>query len=226
MPRSPAPGTPACARSGCWRARHCPEKACAVITLPPSLPAQAFALPGHTAAGRVSLAGQRTDRPGNDVPGSEPSPAQARTGYGCPIPRDEPAEPLSEPCAPIANATGCPACISMHCSHARRRPVMPRRALAVCPGVQSALNGRRCIAGWALGWGSRALLGKWRAGRHGRLPAAHEAQLTALELAAFQRPARRRSATGSLRGASLIAGLRRCRGTRKPACAAAVCGHK
>src|SRR6185503_3781140 len=28
-----------------------PEKACAVITLPPSLPAQAFALPGHTAAG-------------------------------------------------------------------------------------------------------------------------------------------------------------------------------
>src|SRR6266700_1931772 len=71
---------------------------CAVITLPPSLPAQAFALPGHTAAGRVSLAGQRTDRPGNDVPGSEPSSAQARTGYGCPIPRDEPAEPLSEPC--------------------------------------------------------------------------------------------------------------------------------
>ena len=63
-----------------------PEKACAVITLPPSLPTQAFALPGHTAAGRVSLAGQRTDRPGNDVPGSEPSPAQARTGYGCPIP--------------------------------------------------------------------------------------------------------------------------------------------
>src|SRR6266571_2402728 len=59
---------------------------CAVITLPPSLPAQAFALPGHTAAGRVSLAGQRTDRPGNDVPGSEPSPAQARTGYGCPFP--------------------------------------------------------------------------------------------------------------------------------------------
>ena len=28
----------------------------------------------------------RADRPGKDVPGSEPSPAQARTGYGCPIP--------------------------------------------------------------------------------------------------------------------------------------------
>jgi len=39
------------------------------------------------------------------------------------------------------------------------------------------------------------------AGRYGRLPAAHEALLTALELAAFQRPARRRPATGSLRGA-------------------------
>ena len=121
----PPPGIPACVRSGCWRVRHCPEKACAVITLPPSLPAQAFAPLGHTAAGRVSLAGQRTDRPGNDAPGSEPSPAQARTDHGCPIPRDEPAEPPSEPCAPIANATGCPACISMHCSRVRKCALMP-----------------------------------------------------------------------------------------------------
>jgi hypothetical protein len=83
------------------------------------------------ASGRVSLAGQRTDRPGNDVPGTEPSPAQARTGYGCPIPRDEPAEPLSEPCAPIANATGCPACISMHCSRVRKCALMPRVALQI-----------------------------------------------------------------------------------------------
>jgi len=55
----PPPGIPASVRSRCWRVRHCPEKACAVITLPPSLPAQAFALPGHTAAGRVILAGRR-----------------------------------------------------------------------------------------------------------------------------------------------------------------------
>src|SRR3954454_7715687 len=46
----PPPGLP---RSGCWRVRHCPEKTRAVITLPPSLPAQAFALPGHMAAGRM-----------------------------------------------------------------------------------------------------------------------------------------------------------------------------
>ena len=102
------------------------RKAGAVITLPPSLPAPASALPGHPPTGRGSLVGQRTDRPDNDVPGSEPSPAQARTGHGWPIPRDEPAGPLSEPCAPIANATGCPACISMHCSRARKCALMPR----------------------------------------------------------------------------------------------------
>jgi hypothetical protein len=86
VPRSPAPGIPAWARSGCWRVRHCPEKACAVITLPPSLPAQAFALPGHTAAGRVSLAGQHTDRPGNDVPGSEPSQPKPEPVMAVPFP--------------------------------------------------------------------------------------------------------------------------------------------
>ena len=80
----PPPGIPAC-----WRGCHVPctarRKPARSSRFPPSLPAQAFALPGHTAAGRVSLASQRTDRPGNDEPGSEPSSAQARTGYGCPI---------------------------------------------------------------------------------------------------------------------------------------------
>lgn len=63
--------------------------------------------------------------PGKDVPASEPSPAQARTGYGCPIPRDEPAEPLSEPCAPIAKATGCPACIPQPVAQRARGPTRP-----------------------------------------------------------------------------------------------------
>ena len=42
------------------------------------------------------------------------------------------------------------------------------------------------------------MLGKWRAGRHGRLSAAHEARLAALELAALQRstPAGDRIALG------------------------------
>jgi hypothetical protein len=78
--RSLAPVIPACVRSGCWRVRHCPEKACAVITLPPSLPAQAFALLDHTAAGRVSLASQHTDGPGNDVQAAnhpQPEPVMA-----------------------------------------------------------------------------------------------------------------------------------------------------
>ena len=131
------------------RALHCPEKACAVITLPPSLPAQAFALPGHTAAGRVSLAGQRTDRPGNDVPGSEPSSAQARTGYGCPIPRDEPG-PLSEPCAgaPIAKRDRLPSlyiyalqpCAETSCHAADR---VFRTAMALAP-LSDVNAGRVC----------------------------------------------------------------------------------
>ena len=77
------------------------------------------------------------------------------------------------------------------------------RSVLAC---QSVVNGRRCIAGWRwAGFACSCWVSGGRGG-HGRLPAAHEAQLTALELAAFQRPARRRQATGSLRGARLIAG--------------------
>ena len=120
-----------------------------------------------TASGRVSLAGQRTDRPGNDVPGSEPSPAQARTGYGCPIPRDEPAEPLSKPCVPIANATGCPACISMHYSRARKCALMPHIArpcprfgetTAVVPGARAG-RGSWIHGGGGCGRCSTGLIG-------------------------------------------------------------------
>ena len=42
--------------------------------------------------------------------------------------RDEPAELLSKPCAPIANATGCQACISTHCSRVRKCALMPHIA--------------------------------------------------------------------------------------------------
>ena len=130
VPRSPAPSTPACVRSGCWGVRHCPAKGCAVITLPPSLPAQAYALPGHTAAGRASRASRRRAyrQTGQWRAGQRTVPSPSLNRLWLSHSRDEPAGPLSEPCAPIANATGCPACISMHCSRVRKCALMPPSA--------------------------------------------------------------------------------------------------
>jgi len=111
---------------------------------------------------RVSLAGQRTDRPGNDVPGSEPSPAQARTGYGYPILRNEPAVPPSEPCAPRGqnaprpqrnpdrshlSKPDRPRCHAASAAGARFR-AEPRKIIqpngpAACPGTGSSLRGRQ-----------------------------------------------------------------------------------
>jgi hypothetical protein len=81
----------------------------------------------------------------------------------------------------------------------------PTGRLAVCAGVPERPERSPVHRGGA-GWVRVLVLGRWRAGRHGGLPAAQEAQLTALKLAALRRPARRRPATGSLWGASLIAG--------------------
>ena len=83
-------------------------------------------------------------RPGQDVPGSQPSPAQARTGYGCPVPRAEPAEPLSKPCAPIANATSCPACISTHYGPCAECALMPDRAQPPGRMVRRGSRERKC----------------------------------------------------------------------------------
>src|SRR5690242_19967701 len=83
VPGPAAPDPPSgIPRSECWRVRHCPAKTCAVITLPPSLLAQAFALLCHMAAGRVSLAAvvlterARTCRQ-RTVPSPNPNPVMA-----------------------------------------------------------------------------------------------------------------------------------------------------
>jgi hypothetical protein len=94
-----------------FRLRHSP---CPATRAAPCQPCR----PAYRQTGQWR-AGQRT------VP--SPSPNRLWLSHS----RDEPAGPLSEPCAPIANATGCPACISMHCSRVRKCALMPRVALQI-----------------------------------------------------------------------------------------------
>jgi hypothetical protein len=145
----PPPGIPACVRSGCWRVRHCPEKACAVITLPLSLPAQAFALLGHTPLAVSALpAGVLTDR-ARMCQAANPSPAQARTGYGCPIPvMSLPSHSASRAPRSQTRPAGQPVyrCIAAVCGNARscRRPSADRggNALPSGPSCRRAVRVR------------------------------------------------------------------------------------
>ena len=128
VPRPPAPGIPACVRSGCWRVRHCAEKACAVITLPPSLlPRHPLCSATRPLAVSAWPAGVLTDRVMTCQAANCPSPSPNRLWLA-----HFPVMSLlghSASRAPRSqDATGCPAYITVHCSSVEMRAHAAERA--------------------------------------------------------------------------------------------------
>jgi hypothetical protein len=120
-----------------------------------------------TATGRVSLAGQRTDRPGNDMPGSEPSQPKPEPVTAVPLPvMSLPSHPASRAPRSQTRPAAQPVylCIAAVCGNARscRRPddcEMPLLLLATPYGVDpdlaigsSATGFRRTPAPCAMAW--------------------------------------------------------------------------
>jgi hypothetical protein len=111
----------------------------------------------------------------------------------------------------------------MHSRAWVKYPLLPRTALAVCPGVPGRLNDRQRAAGGH--WAGRARPGYVEGRALWQAAAAHEAQLTVSGLAVFKR--QRRVLAGDTIGWAryllLVAALSRCLALRY---AAVVVLHK
>jgi hypothetical protein len=161
VPRPPAPGIPACVRSGCWRVRHCPEKACAVITLPPRFllrhslrpatrPPAVSALPASVLTDRAMT------RPAANRPQPKPEPVMA-----LPFPvMSLPSHPASRAPRSQTRPAAQPVylCIAAVCGNARscRRQGLPNCRGAGIPVCRACCTGPVALGGEA-GYGSRRM---------------------------------------------------------------------